>query len=61
MTIERYFIFMNHIYLPQIHSYALYTYGEADNVCARLLIFKAVHIETGICKKKKLKKKIYSS
>ncbi len=22
----------------------IHTYGEADNVCARLLIFKAVHI-----------------
>ncbi len=29
-------------------SYALYTYGEADNVCARLLISKTVHIETEI-------------
>ncbi len=28
-----------------MHTYALYTYGEADNVCAK---FKAVHIETEI-------------
>ncbi len=44
-----FFIYINHVYLPSINTFICdFTYGQADNVCARLLIFKAVHIETEI-------------
>ncbi len=43
-----FFFFINHVFLPKIHFYVLHIYGEADNVCVRLLMFKAVHIETEI-------------